>query len=329
MKIYFFNLGNSSISGGFSAYSKFISETNLNEFMIKFSDFGTQDRNSVNIFFQTVGLERHGSFSRCLHKINQVTYTVVFIYLLMVCLWSRSKVWVQSSYLSRSNILRFIALNIAKEDSLIIDVRDREFFPFIEKFAKYKFISCGAEIKKQISMFSGQVFNLSTPFSREDIEYINLVKNGNYLVYAHGIQKDKSPEQLLRFLNIIDKKNYVVILCGRIRTHSKTLVDEILGHKKIKYVGNIDKIVMLALLKNSSGILVTGENEGVPRILEEAKNFSIPIISSKPQEYLTNYRKKFTFEEFANKISNEGHKKNKYKNYREIQEKLVEFIFED
>ena len=84
MKIYFLNLGNSSISGGFSAYSKFISETNLNEVMIKFSDFGTQDKNSINIFFQTVGLEKHGSFSRCLHKINQVTYTVVFIFLLVL-----------------------------------------------------------------------------------------------------------------------------------------------------------------------------------------------------------------------------------------------------
>ena len=142
-------------------------------------------------------------------------YRCLFSFGSLFC--SKSKVWVQSSYLSRSNILRFIALTLAKENSLIIDVRDREFFPFIEKgFAKYKFISCGAEINKRISMFSGKVFNLSTPFSSEDIEHINLVKAGNYLVYAHGIQKDKSPEQVLkRFLNIIDKKNYIVILCGK------------------------------------------------------------------------------------------------------------------
>ena len=73
---------------------------------------------------------------------------------------------------------------------------------------------------------------------------------------------------------------------------------ELLNHKKLRYVGNLDKLVLLSLLKNSAGVLITGEKEGVPRILEEAKNFSIPAITTKSEVYLSDYEKKFTFNEF-------------------------------
>ena len=79
MKIYFLNMGNSSISGGFSSYSRFISELQVDNQIIKFSDFGTKDKNSINVFFRTVGLEKFNLISSILHKINQMTYVMVFI----------------------------------------------------------------------------------------------------------------------------------------------------------------------------------------------------------------------------------------------------------
>ena len=112
MKIYFFNMGNSSMSGGFSSYSRFLSETSIDRHLVKISDFGTPDRNSVNIFFRTVGIEKHTLFSFVLHKINLALYFLIFISLLILSNWTNSKIWVQSSFLSRSKTLRFFALKI-------------------------------------------------------------------------------------------------------------------------------------------------------------------------------------------------------------------------
>ena len=39
------------MSGGFSSYSRFISELQVDNQIIKFSDFGTKDKNSINVFF--------------------------------------------------------------------------------------------------------------------------------------------------------------------------------------------------------------------------------------------------------------------------------------
>ena len=116
MKIYFFNMGNSSISGGFSSYSRFISEQNLNRHITKFSDFGTKDKNSINVFFPTVGKEKFNFFTSILHKINQVIYVVLFVTLLTICLFSNSKIWIQSSFLARSKFLRFLAANFWKRN---------------------------------------------------------------------------------------------------------------------------------------------------------------------------------------------------------------------
>ena len=158
MKIYFLNMGNSSISGGFSSYSRFISELQVDNQIIKFSDFGTKDKNSINVFFRTVGLEKFNLISFILHKINQMIYVIIFIGLLAACLCSNSKIWIQSSYLSKSKFLRFLASYLGRETSLIIDVRDKEFFPFLENFSKYRFISCGEEINQKISHFTKKKF---------------------------------------------------------------------------------------------------------------------------------------------------------------------------
>ena len=177
--------------------------------------------------------------------------------------------------------------------------------------------------------FYKKIFNLKTPISNEDLELVNIVKNQKYIVYAHGIQKDKSPEQLLKFLKIIEPSNYLVLVCGRIRSHSSVLLTELLNHKKLRYVGNLDKLVLLSLLKNSAGVLITGEKEGVPRILEEAKNFSIPVITTKSEAYLSDYEKKFTFNEFSKSILNEKYKKIVNNDLTKIQDKLAAFLKED
>lgn len=329
MKIYFFNMGNSSKSGGFSSYSRFLSETSIDRHIIKISDFGTLDKNSVNIFFRTVGIERHTSFSYVLHKINLALYFLIFISLLILSNWTDLKIWVQSSFISRSKILRFFALKIGRKRSLIIDVRDKEFFPYINMFSNFKFISCGSEINDKILLFTEQVVNITTPISREDRELIGLVKAENYILYAHGIQEDKAPEAIIQFLNLINSSDYMLVLCGRIRTQDNGLVNKILQHNKVRYVGNLDKLVILALIKSSRGVLITGENEGVPRILEEAKNFSVTVITPKKQAYLTGYDDVFTYEEFAKAFPLEGSRLPENNSYNSMIEKLERFIFED
>lgn len=327
MRVYFLNMGNSSQSGGFSSYSKYISELDISNQIIKFSDCGTKDKGSINIFFRTVGLERLGFFSYLLHKFNQVTFLLLFASLQIICLFSSSKIWIQSSFLSRSSVLRFSAIILGGGRALIIDVRDKEFFPFIHMFSESQFISCGKEIKKQILGFSKNVFNLTTPISSEEKEIINFVKEKNYIVYAHGIQKDKAPEQLLNFAKLIENTDYLIVVCGRIRHPNRKLIDKILTHKKIRYVGSLDKLVILCLLKNSGGILITGEKEGVPRIIEEAKNFSIPVIIPKQEIYLKNYTNTFTFEEFANNQPKNRYRKIKNDVQIDIQKNLEKFIF--
>ena len=59
-------------------------------------------------------------------------YVIIFIGLLAICLCSNSKIWIQSSYLSKSKFLRFLASYLGRETSLIIDVRDKEFSFFGE-----------------------------------------------------------------------------------------------------------------------------------------------------------------------------------------------------
>lgn len=329
MKIFFLNYGNSSISGGFSSYSKFLSELDINDHMIKFSDFGTSDRNSINMFFRTIGLEKMNILQFFFHRLNRLIFLITFFVLLLICLFSDSKIWVQSSYMSRSKILRILALKLGKKGSLLIDVRDKEFLPYVNRFSKFKFISCGDEINEMIAKVTEKVFDLKTPLSREDVKLIEIVKNSRYVVYAHGIQPDKSPEQLLKFLEALNDKIFLVVICGRIKSSSNKLVQKILNHKKIKYIGNLEKVVLLPLLKSSGGLLITGENEGVPRILQEAKKFSVRVITPKKQAFLSNYDNAFTFEEFAKAISREDSLilENNIDNYKIAN--LVKFIFED
>ena len=113
MKIYFLNMGNSSISGGFSSYSRFISELQVDNQIIKFSDFGTKDKNSINVFSDR-RLEKFNLIF-LLHKINQMIYVIIFIGLLAACLCSNSKIWIQSSYLSKSKFLRFLASYLGRD----------------------------------------------------------------------------------------------------------------------------------------------------------------------------------------------------------------------
>ena len=194
-------------------------------------------------------------------------------------------------------------------------------------FSKFQFISCGREIKKQIVGFSKNVFNLTTPISNEEKKIIKFVEEENYIVYAHGIQKDKAPELLLKFAKLIENTDYLIVVCGRIRHPNKKLIDKILTHKKIRYVGSLDKLVILCLLKNSGGILITGEKEGVPRIIEESKNFMKPIIIEKPEVYLKNYFNTYTFNEFANNQTKNRYQKIKNDGHIDIQKNLEKFIF--
>ena len=320
-------MGNSSQSGGFSSYSKYISELDISNQMIRFSDFGTKGKGSINVFFRTVGLEKLGFFPYILHKINQITFLLIFTSLLIACFFSASKIWIQSSFLSRSSVLRFFAIILRGRNSLIIDVRDKEFLPYVHMFSESQFISCGKEINKQILDISKNVFDLTTPISSEEKEIVNFVKEENYIVYAHGIQKDKAPEQLLNFAKLIENTDYLIVVCGRIRHPNRNLIGKILAHKKIRYVGSLDKLVILCLLKNSGGILITGKKEGVPRIIEEAKIFSIPIIIQKHEIYLKNYFNTYTFNEFANKQPKNRYQKIKNDGQIDIQKNLEKFIF--
>ena len=130
MKIYFFNLGNSSNSGGFSSYTKFISESKINSYIHKFSDFGTIDENSTNIFFKTTGKDKLNLVDSVCHKINQITFFIFFVFLLFWVRNTTSQIWIQSSFISRSQLIRYFASRPKNINSLIIDVRDKEFFPF-------------------------------------------------------------------------------------------------------------------------------------------------------------------------------------------------------
>ena len=153
------------------------------------------------------------------------------------------------------------------------------------------------------------------------MELIKTVEARNYIVYAHGIQHDKSPKQILEFLNILNQSNNVLVICGRIRSNSRALINKILAHKKSRYVGNLDKLVLLSLLKNSNGVLITGDKEGVPRIMEEAKFYSLPIITQK-QSYLANYDKHFVFKKFAGDMMSDNQKNDINDKNKRIQRNL-------
>ena len=66
-------------------------------------------------------------------------------------------------------------------------------FPFLERFAKFRFISCGEEINKRISHFTKKIFNLKTPISNEDLELVNIVKNQNILSTPTDSKKINRP----------------------------------------------------------------------------------------------------------------------------------------
>lgn len=329
MKVYFFNLGNSSNSGGFSSYTKFISESNINSYIHKFSDFGTTDKNSTNIFFKTIGKDKINFIDSVYHKFNQITFLIFFVFLLFWVRNTTSQIWIQSSFISRSRLIRYFASRPKNIKSLIIDVRDKEFFPYIDLFPNFKFIACGSEIYKKLSKQNRRVFNLKTPMSSDDKKLIQSVQGKKYLVYAHGIQKDKSPGSILKLLDIINSSEFILIICGRLREKKKGLIKQIINHKNVRYVGSLDKLVILALLKNCYGIVLTGQNEGVPRIFEEAKNFSIPVITEKSEVYLGDYDKKLTFDEFSKKILTARKKKIENKYQTKMQENLKQFIIED
>ena len=329
MKIYFFNLGNSSNSGGFSSYTKFISESDINSYIHKFSDFGTIDKNSTNIFFKTTGKDNINFLDFLFHKFNQITFFIFFVCLLFWIRNTTSQIWIQSSFISRSRLIRYFASRPGNINNLIIDVRDKEFFPYIDSFTNFKFIACGTEINKKISKQSKRVFNLKTPLSFDDKKLIHSVQSKKYLVYAHGIQKDKSPESILKLLDIINSSEFILIICGRLREKKKGLVKQIINHKNVRYVGSLDKLVILALLKSCYAIVLTGRNEGVPRIFEEAKNFSIPVITEKSEVYLGDYEKRLTFDEFANNILTASKEKIEDQYQTKMQENLKQFIIED
>ncbi len=221
--IIFFNLGNSSLAGGFSSYTKFISEINFDRKFIKLSDFGTKEKKSCNFFFSTVGKDKLNYITKILHFYNLAVFVLLLSATIVFSKFMNIKIWIQSSYLSRSQLLRFIVKNFADASSVLIDVRDKQFLPFISDFSKFNFISCGGEIKNAILSHSGNVFDLKTPISNEDRSIIEEVKNNSYLIYAHGLQYDKEPETLLEFLNNANLRGYLTIICGRIRMKNHVL----------------------------------------------------------------------------------------------------------
>lgn len=300
--IIFFNLGNSSMAGGFSSYTKFISEIKFDRKFIKFSDFGTKENKSHNFFFSTVGIDKFNHITKLLHFYNLTVFVLLLAATIVFSKFKDIRIWIQSSYLSRSKLLRFIVKNFADASSVIIDVRDKQFLPFIPEFSRSNFISCGGEIKNTILSHSGNVFDLKTPIPNEDRSIIEEVKNNSYLIYAHGLQHDKDPETLLEFLNHANLGGYLTIICGRIRMKNNVLKKKILNHTNVRYIGSVDKIAMLSLLKNAFCLILTGNNEGVPRVFEEAKAFDILVAAAEEYKFLNNYEKHLTFSEFIKKF---------------------------
>ncbi len=61
--------------------------------------------------------------------------------------------------------------------------------------------------------------------------------------------------------------------------------EKILNHPNVRYIGSVDKIAMLSLLKNSFCLILTGNNEGVPRVFEEAKALDILVTAAGEYEF--------------------------------------------
>ncbi len=64
---------------------------------------------------------------------------------------------------------------------------------------------------------------------------------------------------------------------------------------------------MLSLLKNSFCLILTGNNEGVPRVFEEAKALDILVTAADEYEFLNNYERRLTFPEFIKKFPKKQH----------------------
>jgi hypothetical protein len=58
----------------------------------------------------------------------------------------------------------------------------------------------------------------------------------------------------------------------------------------------------LSLLKNAFCLILAGNNEGVPRVFEEAKAFDILVAAAEEYKFLNNYERHLTFSEFIKKF---------------------------
>lgn len=328
MRVFFFNFGNSSVSGGFSSYSRYITDLFNDKNFISLSDFGTTKKNSINLFFNTVGKEKLTLRNKLFHRLNQIIFVVTLIFLSIISRFASIKIWLQSSYLARSLLVRLIISFVARPDSLIIDVRDKEFLTHAQKFKNLKFISCGLEINRYLKeKVSTDVFDMKTPIPQQDFELISLIKNGKYLLYVHGIQYDKAPEKLFEILRVMKGTDYRLIICGRVRHSSKNLIDKLMNDNHVIFIGTIPKIALLSLAKGSSGIVITGENEGVPRIYEETKDYGLKLIIDKKPEHYLNQKNMLSYQDFgANFLSKSSHTKNHHQKIKSDENKFISFV---